>query len=319
MMFFLFDCTVVATCNFCMISESQAIIRKFICFCCNTPKALHRSSTIDDAATRKKTISFAYLSGKGSNNPSINSTHSHHSHHSHNSHTRHSNAHTTTTTRSSGTGHGKQTVLNTVASTTSTEGDTYKPGRGDPVPVRSRTNSINTDCAISEVRREHERAVTFGSMVADSIPKGIEMIHPEVEMMPDISPKLEQRITDFDEDDVPADVKTKGIDGQDMEQIDLDMAHDEDTTMPRLSMTPTNSAPVRKSKKNELDMIREEIDECVKRGSIVIVYEKEKLENIASRSSETRQEDDDGIEITMDDKNETGLSSDDNLEMDEAP
>ena len=33
MIIFLFDCTVVATCNFCMISESQMFIAKFFCFC----------------------------------------------------------------------------------------------------------------------------------------------------------------------------------------------------------------------------------------------------------------------------------------------
>jgi len=35
MIIFLFDCTVVATCNFCMISESQRMIATLCCFCCN--------------------------------------------------------------------------------------------------------------------------------------------------------------------------------------------------------------------------------------------------------------------------------------------
>ena len=66
---YLFDCTVIATCNFCMISESQAIIMKFICFCCpqRQKKEIHPITNRRSMAE----VSMAYLA-KGSNRPSTN-------------------------------------------------------------------------------------------------------------------------------------------------------------------------------------------------------------------------------------------------------
>ncbi len=59
MIIFLFDCTLIASCNFCMISESQAIIRKFICFCCQK----YSVYPITGNTLNKPTIhSIAYLS-----------------------------------------------------------------------------------------------------------------------------------------------------------------------------------------------------------------------------------------------------------------
>ena len=171
MMFFLFDCTVVATCNFSMISESQAVIRKFICFCCTT-KQIRKTSSTSNEASRRKAPSIAYLS-KDSNNPlpdnlSMNSTHS-------------SDSNPTS----------NQRIIH------------IRPFRKD-------THSP-PDHPLSDHDQEH-------------------------------------------------------------------------MSMPQLCISPTNSAAVRKENEGELDMIREEIDECVRKGSIVI-DENPKLENIASRSN----------------------------------
>ena len=219
MMFFLFDCTVVATCNFSMISESQAIIRKFICFCCRQAKA-RNAKRISDKRRSQKTPSFAHLS-KGRAHPSLKLT-----------------PHTTSASSKNTDAEG----------TTSVHKHHCKQGQADPLPVQSRTNSINTDYAISEIARSHE--TTVGVVLED-------------DPLPDIAPKLETKITDFEEDDVPDAIDTE------MVMVELEIAGTD------------SSSPV---KTEQLDVVREEIDECV------IVYQRQKLQNVAVRSPETEMD-----------------------------
>jgi len=44
---FLFDCAIIATCNFCMISESQVIVRRFLCFCCSQIGGIKQSHPLN--------------------------------------------------------------------------------------------------------------------------------------------------------------------------------------------------------------------------------------------------------------------------------
>ena len=67
MVIFLFDCTVVATCNFCMFSETQAIIMKFLCFCCKHKRK--EPHPLNQRGTNRKS-SVPYITQQKSNNSS---------------------------------------------------------------------------------------------------------------------------------------------------------------------------------------------------------------------------------------------------------
>ena len=246
MIIFLFDCTVVATCNFCMISESQAIIRKFICFCCH-PTIQKDAHPVN---TRNSKPSIAYLSSKQHSNVSYNSSN-------------HSSGNGEQINEDNHFNINRHSMPSTVPKYISD---------GDPIPIRSRTNSFATEHNLSSVASTALRMCEPDMIAMHSM-----------EQMPDTSPKLIEKVTDYNDDD-------------------------DQTTLPPLSMTPTNSTPVDTNNKHktdemklaELNVIREEIKECVRKGSVVIVYEKD-----GDKEDVELIEDDVNDEIEIVESNET--------------
>ena len=184
MIFFLFDCTVVATCNFSMISESQAIIRKFICCCCHKKKS-RTARGISCKSQTQKTSPIAD-SSKGIPHPSRNST-------------------VQTTTDLS--------QITNAERNTSVHIHNYRSGQADPVPSRSRTNSINPGRVTLKFSNGGGRITMSGIGPGEVV--------MEVDPLPDIAPKFDTKITDFEEDDMHI---RSNINGLEIEQIDIEMS-----------------------------------------------------------------------------------------------